>query len=184
PTLFRSTLFLAVSAYLFLLSRNSLRRVGSHGFYRFFAWESILALVLLNSRSWFADPLSAVQIISWSFLALSLLLLVRGVDMLRRSGKAGKGRHDESLFPFEQTTALVTTGIYRHIRHPLYGSLLFLGWGAFLKDISLSSAGLAAVATASLIATAKADEAECAGYFGQPYRDYMRKSKMFIPYLF
>jgi len=178
---FTLTLFLAVSVCLFSLSWKSLRTPGSHGFYRFFAWEAIIALILFNSQAWFADPLSATQIVSWCFLAFSLVLLERGLHILRR---AGSMRYDETLLPFEKTTVLVTTGIYRHIRHPLYGSLLFLAWGAFLKEASPLSTGLVAVATVSLLATAKADEAECVRYFGQSYRDYMRKSKMFIPYLF
>ena len=42
---------------------------------------------------------------------------------------------------------------------------------------------LAVTATLLLIATARADERECTHFFGPPYQDYMRKTKMFIPYL-
>ena len=43
---------------------------------------------------------------------------------------------------------------------------------------------LVQLATLFLIATARADEAECIPYFGQSYREYMKKTKMFIPLLF
>jgi len=42
------TVFAAVSGFLLYVSRKSLFLPRSHGFWRFFAWESILALLLLN----------------------------------------------------------------------------------------------------------------------------------------
>jgi protein-S-isoprenylcysteine O-methyltransferase Ste14 len=33
------------------------------------------------------------------------------------------------------------------------------------------------------VATARADEAECVRYFGQPYREYMKRTRMFVPWL-
>ena len=54
-------LFLAGSGCLLYLSRASLRAPRSHGFYRFFAWESILALFLLNVTAWFRDPFSPAR---------------------------------------------------------------------------------------------------------------------------
>ena len=89
-----------------------------------------------------------------------------------------------SLLGFEKTTTLVTTGIFRYIRHPLYSSLLLLTWGIFFKSPSAIGIFLASASTLFLVATARADEAECIQFFGAPYREYMRRTKMFIPYLF
>ncbi|MFZ1976565.1 MAG: isoprenylcysteine carboxylmethyltransferase family protein [Bacteroidota bacterium] len=88
------------------------------------------------------------------------------------------------MLEFEKTSTLVTSGIYRYIRHPLYASLLFLAWGAFLKDITWFSISLTATATLCLGATAKADEAECVRSFGTSYKEYMSRTKMFIPFFF
>jgi len=93
-------------------------------------------------------------------------------------------RGDASLLAFEKTSALVTTGIYHYIRHPLYSSLLIVAWGVFFKDPSWLGGLLALAATLSLIATAKADEAECIRFFGPAYRDYMQRTRMFVPFLF
>jgi protein-S-isoprenylcysteine O-methyltransferase Ste14 len=174
-----------LSVPLVWISRASLRAPRSHGFYRFFAWEFILALFLLNVDSWFRDPFSWHQVIAWLLLTLSLPPLALGVRALSKKGKPGKDRApEESLLGFEKTTALVTTGIYRYIRHPLYGSLLLLTWGIFFKDPAWPAALLALAASAFLFGTARADEAECIRYFGAPYRDYMRRSRMFIPFVF
>jgi protein-S-isoprenylcysteine O-methyltransferase Ste14 len=175
--------FAAISAGLLRISWRSVRVVRSHGFYRFFAWEAIVALILINSRAWFSDPLTIPQIVSWSLLAVSLVMLGLGIHLLV-AGKPTSRRHDETLLSFEKTSALVTTGIYRYIRHPLYGSLLFLAWGAFLKGITWYTVCLLAAATACLVAAAKADETECVRYFGSSYEQYMKRTRMFVPWLF
>jgi protein-S-isoprenylcysteine O-methyltransferase Ste14 len=40
------------------------------------------------------------------------------------------------------------------------------------------------LATSFLVFTAKADEAECIQFFGPAYNKFMKKSKMFVPYIF
>ena len=52
------------SLILAYISRASLRAPRSHGFYRFFAWEAILALLLLNADLWFRDPLAWYQLVA------------------------------------------------------------------------------------------------------------------------
>lgn len=177
-------IFMLISAGLFAVSRKSLWAVRSHGFYRFFAWEFMLVLLLINYPSWFTDPFSAAQIVSWLLLLLSLALAGPGMYHILAKGKPDSRRVDDSLFPFERTTSLVTTGAYRYIRHPLYASLLFLAWGIFLKGVTWYAFGAVLAATLLLVATAKADEVECVRYFGPAYEEYMKRTKMFVPYLF
>jgi protein-S-isoprenylcysteine O-methyltransferase Ste14 len=177
--------FAALSVPLAWISRASLRQPGTHGFYRFFAWEAILGLFALNVRSWFRDPFSRHQAVSWTLLTVCLAPLVLGVRGLRAHGNQATSRPDDAdLLAFEKTTALVDTGIYRYVRHPLYSSLLCLAWGIFFKAPSRLGGLLAGAATAALVATAKADEAECLRYFGPAYREYMASTKRFVPFVF
>lgn len=76
-----------LSSVLAYLSRQSFSQPRSHGFFRFFAFESILVLVLLNIDSWFVDPFSLRQIFSWILLLLSLLLALHHFYLLRQIGK-------------------------------------------------------------------------------------------------
>ncbi len=168
--------FIVVSAVIIWVSIPSLHRPGSHGFYRFFAWEIILGMFVLNMRNWFFNPFAWYQIISWILLMLSLIPVSYGVFLLRTVGKPTD--------QFEATTHLVAIGIYKLIRHPLYASLLYLAWGLFFKSPSLLEGCLAIVTTAFLYATARADESECLVKFGAPYRGYMKKTKMFFPFIF
>jgi protein-S-isoprenylcysteine O-methyltransferase Ste14 len=177
--------FAIATGILIYVSRASLRQPASHGFFRFFAWESILLLFLLNVDRWFLDPFSWHQLVAWTLLFICIVPLAFGVKSLRERGKPVEERPgDPSLLAFEKTTALVTSGIYAYIRHPLYSSLLLLAWGIFFKAPSLPGITLALVATTFLIATARADERECARFFGTAYLDYMQKTRRFIPFLF
>jgi protein-S-isoprenylcysteine O-methyltransferase Ste14 len=173
------------SAVLVFISRASLMKPGAHGFYRFFAWETILLLFLHNVSFWFTNPFTWYQSFSWIILVLSFIPLFWGIRLLRKQGKPVEVRESESnLLAFEKTTRLVTTGIYRYIRHPLYSSLLLLAWGIFFKLPSWVGGALVMVATGFLFLTALADEHECLRFFGDEYREYIKKTSRFIPFLF
>ena len=180
----RLLVFAIFSAYFIHVSRKILFQFHSHGFYRFFAWEFMLVLFLLNSPHWTKNPFSFYQLISWLFLFISIFLVVDGVYLLKVIGKPNQNRSDAELLAFEKTTHLVTVGVYKYIRHPLISSLLFLAWGLFLKRPT--SLGLFLVLTASLflVFTAKKEESECLQYFGKAYQTYMLGTKRFIPFLF
>jgi len=146
-----------------------------HGVYRFFSFESIVILILLNWRFWFLEPFSWNQIVSWILLVGSIPLAVEGFRLLRVVGKP-EGQ-------FENTSQLVTVGVYRYIRHPLYGSLILVGLGVFFKQVSPLGIVLALVNLGAMIATAKTEEKEMVRSFGSDYELYMRQTKMFIPYV-
>jgi protein-S-isoprenylcysteine O-methyltransferase Ste14 len=169
-------LFFAGSIFITWISISSLRNPGSHGYYRFFAWESIWGMFLINVRGWFVHPFAWYQIISWLLLVSSLNLLSNGIYLLRKRGNP--------MNTLEETTKLVQTGIYFLIRHPLYASLLFLAWGIFFKSPSIVDGCIASVATAFLYTTARADETECLAKFGDEYFSYMKNTRMFIPFVF
>ena len=184
PFWLKAIIFGITTLLLVTVSRESLRSFGFHGFYRFFAWEIITALVILNLDAWFVEPLAWYQLISWILLILSLFLVIEGLRLLRLIGKPDTNRAGESLIGMEKTTQLVTIGVYKYIRHPLYSSLLFLAWGAFFKSPSWIGSALALGASLFLILTAKAEEAENSQYFGVAYQAYQKHTQMFIPYVF
>lgn len=80
----------------------------------------------------------------------------------------------------EQTPELVTHGIYRYMRHPLYtGSMLVLwlmpsmsvNWFAFILGISLY-----------FIIGARYEERKLETYFGKRYTDYKANTPAFMPF--
>lgn len=177
-------LFLAGTAFFTWVSRHALRNPRSHGFYRYIAWECMLALVLINFPVWTVDPFSPRQIVSWGLLAASIGLAVHAVRLLKQIGRPGQERGDAELFAFEKTNSLVTSGAFRYIRHPMYAALLYLAWGALLKDITPVTVALTAVASVALLLTALRDEAECRQHFGEAYVAYMKTTRRFVPFIF
>lgn len=177
-------IWVILSIPLFSISRRSLLHVSSHGLYRFFAWECILWLIIVNCRYWFANPLGLAQIFSWIFFSYSLLLLIPAVMLIKRTGKPKNNRQDDTLYAFEKTSVLIQTGIFKYIRHPMYGSLLFLTWGVCLKNPEPFLIFISILSTILLYVTAKIEEREDIKFFGDKYKEYIKKSKMFVPYIF
>ena len=184
PVLIDLLILLPGTAALLWLSRKALRNPGGHGFYRFFAWEGILGLVVLNRQPWGEQPFSPHQITSWLLMSLSIYLVIRGHRALREQGSASTERADGALYEFEKTTTLVTTGIFKHIRHPMYASQMALAWGAYFQAPSMVGTLLAGLTTLFLLLTAKSDERECLAYFGEAYAAYMQNTRGFIPHVY
>jgi protein-S-isoprenylcysteine O-methyltransferase Ste14 len=140
------------------------------------AFESILSLIFLNARNWFTDPFSFIHLISWILLAGSLAMAVMGFYTLKSKGKPEGD--------FEDTTRLITSGVYRYIRHPLYASLLVFGLGAFLKDPSILGGLLLGILLLGVFLTARIEESHNLERFGEEYQEYCTRTKKFIPYIF
>jgi protein-S-isoprenylcysteine O-methyltransferase Ste14 len=164
-------------------SWRSLRHPASHGVPRFFAFEGIVILVILNRPAWFGDPWSPVHLLSWLLLTGALALAVHGFLLLTRMGQPTPPPPGSPLHGFEHTSALVVTGAYRLIRHPLYASLLYLAWGIALKTASLPSLGLAVATSVLLWATGRREEREMIARFGDAYRQYLARTRMFVPWI-
>ena len=178
-------LFAISSVAILRLSWRSLRNLQSHGFYRFFAFEFLAAIVVVNLPIWFRDPWSARQIASYLLGLASIALAIEGFRLLLMIGKPSPVPAQETNLAFENTTQLVTTGAYRLIRHPLYASLLALVFCAWLKDpYSAVNLALAAAAVGFLLATALVEEKENLAHFGVEYAAYMKHTHRFVPFLF
>ena len=181
----RVVLFLAASATILPLSWRSLKDLRSHGFYRFFAFELLFALILLNAPLWLRAPFSGRQLVAWFLGLVSVGLAIEGFRLLRVIGRPASIAAPGAELEFEKTTTLVTVGAYRWIRNPLYASLLALAWSAYLKNpAGLASIALTLGASGFLVATALAEERENLLHFGAEYAEYMKRTRRLIPLVF
>jgi len=183
PLLLRVAVLVVGTVALAYVSRGALRHPRSHGFTRFFAWEGILALAMINLPMWDVDPGAPHQLLSWAMLIASAALPVHAYLLLRTIGRPSAERGDEALIGFEKTTTLVTTGAFRFIRHPMYTALLLLAWGVFVKQFTWLGLAIVLATSVLLYMTARRDEDECLAHFGDAYRNYMRGTKRFIPFV-
>lgn len=171
--------YVALSGTIFIILFSwflSIKYKRYHGIARFFAFESVFILMLLNYKVWFNNPFSPIQIVSWILLILSIYVVLTGYLLLKRKGKPSKN--------FENTSVLVKSGIYSLIRHPLYLSVFLLGTGVMLKNIGSYQIGLGIVNVIAVYITARIEENEMVVKFGNEYKAYMEVTKMFIPFIF
>jgi protein-S-isoprenylcysteine O-methyltransferase Ste14 len=91
------------------------------------------------------------------------------------------GNRFSGLVAIQKGHTLVTSGIYRVIRHPSYLGLLVnaFGWGlAFRSAIGLV---LAALLVVPIVARIRAEERLLASHFGSVYEEYRARTARLIP---
>jgi protein-S-isoprenylcysteine O-methyltransferase Ste14 len=81
------------------------------------------------------------------------------------------------------TGKLVTTGVYKFIRHPQYAGLLLLSLGMLAEWATLPMLIMFPVMVFMYTRLAKREEKNMLAEFGGDYKRYMAKTKMFIPFV-
>lgn len=183
-TVIRIIIFFLGTLFFIYISKKTLLNFKVHGFYRFFVFEGTLILIILNIPYWFSNPFSVLQIISWIFLITAVYLVMSSVYYLKTMGNHRERDLESANFKFENTANLVKDGIYKYIRHPMYSSLLFLSIATMLKNLTFFTVIIAVLVIILLISSAKIEENENKNFFGLEYDEYMKRTKMFIPYMF
>jgi protein-S-isoprenylcysteine O-methyltransferase Ste14 len=153
----------------------SLKEKRYHGIPRFFVFEGLLLLGILQADVWFDQPFLPRQTGSWILFIASMYYAAFGIYIYLKITKPGSN--------FENTSKLVTVGLYRFIRHPMYASLLFLGWGMMLKEINPTTVNITGILSIAVYLTCKVEEREMIARFGEEYKDYIKKTRMWIPWL-
>lgn len=176
-------IFSGLVAVLAWLCRRQLRNPRCHGFYRFFAFAGIAWLLVYRIRYWHDNLIAAQQIVSILLMLLSLGVIIASVLEFRLRGGHRETSTPPENFEFENTGHLVTTGVYRYIRHPMYTSLLLLAWGIFLKQFTWFGLAVVFGVSLALYLTARIEERENLAFFGKEYEEYCRSSKLFLPFM-
>jgi len=84
---------------------------------------------------------------------------------------------------FKAQGELVTTGIYRHVRHPQYLGILLLTLGMNIQWLTIPTFLLWPLLVILYYRLAKKEAEEMEERFGEEYRKYEQKVPMFIPRL-
>jgi protein-S-isoprenylcysteine O-methyltransferase Ste14 len=90
-----------------------------------------------------------------------------------------------SFHPAANPTAggIVTTGPYRHLRHPIYTAILFVVWPPAIADRSILPIACAALITAGAMVRMLCEEHLLVRQYPD-YADYSRVTKRMIPFVF
>jgi protein-S-isoprenylcysteine O-methyltransferase Ste14 len=98
--------------------------------------------------------------------------------------KAGLGILESSRLKIVEDQKLVTEGIYRNIRHPLYLGEIMRNHGSALALSSLYGFILMSLATLFLHFRMEIEEIMLLEEFGEQYRQYMEETYRLIPYIY
>jgi protein-S-isoprenylcysteine O-methyltransferase Ste14 len=136
--------------------------------------------VYLVNPEWMAwSKVGLPDSIRWAGVAIGILCVL-GIYWLFSS--IGSGITPTSATRKEHK--LVTNGIYRYVRHPLYtiGSAMFVAFGMMADSWFIAALGILTFILMA-IRTPK-EEANLIEKFGDEYREYMKHTGRYLPKLF
>jgi protein-S-isoprenylcysteine O-methyltransferase Ste14 len=112
---------------------------------------------------------------------IGALVMVAGLRLFWRS-HADLGDSWSVTLELNAQHRLVTEGLYRRVRHPMYASFLVLGVGQALL-VANWIAGLSGLAATALLMAVRLprEEAMMIEQFGDEYRDYRRRTGALLP---
>ncbi len=114
---------------------------------------------------------------------LGLVPLIGALWLFRRS-HVDLGRNWSISLQVREKHALVKTGVYRRIRHPMYSSFFLLGIAQLLllPNWFAGSAGIAGAGVLFALRVGR-EEKLMVNQFGDEYRVYMAHSKRLVPWI-
>jgi protein-S-isoprenylcysteine O-methyltransferase Ste14 len=149
---------------------------------------SMAVIMAMNNLAMFvAFPLSVVRAtrIAWPLASyiLGIVLLIAG-SVLRRHCFRVLGEYFTGNVQTRDDQPVVQRGAYRFVRHPSYsgGILMFTGIGFALGNW-ISVAALFVCSAIAYGYRVSVEEKALVQTIGQPYVDYMRRCKRFVPHV-
>jgi protein-S-isoprenylcysteine O-methyltransferase Ste14 len=119
---------------------------------------------------------------------IGILLLVLGGTFRLISRKmlmkAGFGLVSSSRLQIVENQRLVTNGVYKYIRHPLYLGEILRNFGFAILFSSLYSLALMFIGCIFLLFRIEIEERMLKDEFGNEYEGYRERTKKLFPYLY
>lgn len=114
-----------------------------------------------------------------AFIVLGMLML--GVAFASFNVKEFLGLKAEVMDPGAK---LVTTGVYKYVRHPLYTGVLLLLPGLFLYRPTLSILVFVLITIIYIEIGSRLEEKKLIGIFGEDYVQYRQSVKRYFPFIY
>jgi protein-S-isoprenylcysteine O-methyltransferase Ste14 len=127
-------------------------------------------------------PGAAITFARPEIFALGLVVALAGIAF-RWYSIARLGRFFTTRVMVAPDQTVVDTGPYRLVRHPSYTGALLTVFGVLLSNANWLTLACFLLAIPGFAYRISVEEKALAGGLGQPYRDYMRRTKRLIPYV-
>jgi protein-S-isoprenylcysteine O-methyltransferase Ste14 len=138
--------------------------------------------IFLNFAFAFAVRFATITLQRHALFYFGLALLVVGV-VLRHYAMAVLGRFHTMDVTTRAGQPVIESGPYRWVRHPSYAGALLTVAGILLCSTNWLSLACFVIVAAGYAYRIRVEERALAADLGQPYRDYMRRTKRLVPYL-
>jgi protein-S-isoprenylcysteine O-methyltransferase Ste14 len=162
-------------------------RVGPAERLTYNAVATLHIALVLGLGLWLADGAGAplvpawLQGLQWGLAAVGVAVLYAGLREYELDRFLGTWQLRRRAGPDSDTVgeALVTRGLHRYVRHPLYSGGLALLWGLAQSDFGVATA---VWGTLYFVVGTWFEERKLIRSFGQAYRDYRRRVPAFVPW--
>jgi protein-S-isoprenylcysteine O-methyltransferase Ste14 len=132
-----------------------------------------IQFILIIAIAWFCTVIGDVYSITLMILGILLGVWAIGAFRIR-----------VNIFPdIVEGQSLIMNGPYKYIRHPMYTSVLIVTFAWVLNRIDLISITLWVLLAVNLIIKLNYEERLLLEHFDS-YKDYVKKTKRLIPFVF
>lgn len=137
-------------------------------------------LVLINLLGFIIFTFENIYIQSFGFI-----LVILGIFESILGRKILDANWTEAYdYQIKENHELVLNGIYKFVRHPIYGGMLLSVTGALMVSQSYLFIPTLVITYLVFDYFAKREEALLTKHFGKEYLDYMKTTKKFLPFLY
>ena len=120
-----------------------------------------------------------------TFQIFGLILVILGFIQSINARKTLDSNWTDSFeYQIKKEHELVTKGIYKYVRHPIYGGIFIMINGALIVAGTYTFIIFLLGMLLVLESYAKREEKLLTKHFGKKYIDYMKMTKKFIPFIY
>lgn len=112
-----------------------------------------------------------------------IVLIIGGIIMV--TSRIQLGKYGTPVIHTGEEHKLVTKGLYKVVRHPMYFGAIFMMLGSYIAFRSLLVLIVIAISYIPLMKMRiKMEEETLIGTFGDDYRNYIKQTKKLIPFIY
>ena len=149
----------------------------------------IAAIILGTAASVYDFAVLQNRDFQWTLLTVAGVLFIVSALALRTVSRAALNRAGfrqlgSTRLQIVEGQRLITDGVYAYVRHPLYLGDLLRNYGITMVFSSMYGLLFMLAANLFLVARIRMEEDMLLGAFGDEYRDYMKRTKRLIPFIY
>lgn len=113
-----------------------------------------------------------------------ILIMIGCAEAILGRHALGTNWTESYEYQIKKEHQLIKDGIYKYVRHPIYGGLMIAVTGAFIVAQTYLFIPVFIFQLIVMMFLAKREECLLRDFFGKRYELYMQTTKMFIPFIF